>query len=81
MDNVELIEFIESELKAALEHLSRMSEGDPADAPAHMGEARRRYDNITDALPKVALSGRRRVNFLSRLAGLRARLILAGEEL
>jgi hypothetical protein len=32
-------------------------------------------------LPKVALSGKRRIDFLARLSELRNRLALAGEEL
>ena len=80
MDNVELIEFAESELNAALELLTRISESEPAEAQAHMTEVKRRYDNIMDVLPKLALSGKRRVDFLTKLAALRTRLIVGKED-
>jgi hypothetical protein len=80
MDNVELIEFAESELNAALGLLTRISEAEPAEARAHMTEAKRRYDNIMDALPKLMLSGKRRVDFLSKLAALRTRLMFGKED-
>ena len=81
MSDVTVLEFIESELKSGMEYLSRVSEEELAVVQEARRNARRCYDNIMDLLPKVALSGKRRVDFLTKLAGFRSRLILAGEEL
>jgi hypothetical protein len=80
MNDVTLVELIEAELKSGLEHLTRMSEGEPSVVQEARRGARRCYDNIMERLPKVALSGKRRVDFLGKLAGFRSRLVLAGEE-
>ncbi|HEY3784164.1 MAG TPA: hypothetical protein VGL55_02665 [Steroidobacteraceae bacterium] len=81
MDDDELVLYMESQLQATLGHLNSISHGDAAAAPAHRLEARRAYDSIMTLLPKVALSGKRRIDFLARLSELRNRLALAGEEL
>ena len=81
MSDAKLVEFIESELRSGLEYLTRVSEGEPSVMQEARRNARRCYDNILELLPKVALSGTRRVDFLSKLAGFRSRLVLAGEEL
>ncbi len=81
MDSAELVQQMESQLNDALRSLSGIPPQDAVVAQRRVTEARRSYDTLTDLLPKVSLSGKRRVDFLSKLADLRNSLIRAGEQI
>lgn len=81
MDTAELVQQMDSQLEEALRSLNDIASQDAVAARWRINEARRSYDTLTDLLPKVALSGKRRVDFLSKLAELRNSLVSAGEQI
>lgn len=79
MQDDELVQQMDLQVQEALSSLGSIPHGDAVAARMRISEARRSYDTLTELLPRVTLSGRRRVDFLMKLADLRNRLLRAGE--
>jgi hypothetical protein len=78
MSDIGDVEFIKSQLTLARWHLEQASAPNPDGVSNHLDEARRAYETAVNLLPTLKISGTRRVEVVTGLAGLRNRLLAAG---
>jgi hypothetical protein len=80
MSDIRDLDFIRSQLTIARWHLERTLSPQSDEQIDHLAEALRAYETAIDLLPTLKVSGTKRVELVSALAGLRDQLREAGAQ-